>query len=110
MATKEEKIIIDGAEYDPSLTQFLIDNGYDHGALVPLIPFNDSWVLCDHPSKLEWMMSKINKNKQPGCIFTLPAKGFFPDDPPERADWIVVVFAPISSDEIRRRVALKAFL
>jgi hypothetical protein len=98
------------AEYDPSLTQFLIDNGFTT-KLVPLIPREGSWVLpADKRHPISQDLSSVIEELQReygsegGCIFTLPGNvGLGP--------WETYVFyTPISSDEIRRRVANKAFL
>lgn len=97
------------AEYDPSLTQFLIDNGFSSGNLPPLIPANGSLAYAGPSSEMMLHIYEIKAAQQTGCIFTLPAKGFFPNYL-ERIDWTVVFYTPISSNEIRRRVALKAFL
>lgn len=96
------------AEYDPSLTQFLIDNGFTN-KLVPLIPLRGSWVLpadpkCPDCHNVTDTVREMRQMFESGCIFTLPGNlGLGP--------WVDYVFyTPISSDEIRRKVALKAFL
>lgn len=98
----------DKAEYDPSLTQFLIDNGITD-KLVPLIPREGSWVLpadpeCHGCHDVATTVKEMQQRYGSGCIFTLPGNiGIGP--------WSDYVFyTPLSSDEIRRRVAMRAFL
>lgn len=104
-------------EYDLSLGQFLIDNGFGTGSLMPLTgpgswAYSATMVEVEQTSVVKSVpdtIREIKEKHQNGCIFTLPAAPFFPDDL-MRANWVVVVYTPFSSSEIRKRVANKAFL
>lgn len=98
-------------EYDPSLSQLLIDNRFDRGDISGILTDNGIAYAYKKSEKKKYM-DVIRHDQQIGCIIILPWKGFFPDvsknDP--RTKWIVVFYSPLSTEEIRRRVDLKAFL
>lgn len=105
MAKKKKKT--SKIKCDLVLSQFLIDHGFDRGDMSGII--GNGLAYAGKKSEEKKHVNLIKREQQIGCIVILPAQGFFEGDP-DRADWTVLFWSPFSSDEIRKRVALKAFL
>ena len=90
--------------YDKSLNQFLTDNGFTYHQMTPLLPVDKSWVWAVRADeKTEVIINKVSEMfPNGGCIFTLPG---------DQKDWPEYVYwTRLMPEEIRRRVAMKAFL
>jgi hypothetical protein len=93
-----------GVKYDPDLTQLLIDNRFTCENMVDICPPPDSIVWIMHRNEKMNFVNAMQdcKQDQVGCIFTFPGN--------RRDGMMYVYYSTYTADEIRRIIALKAFL
>ena len=96
----EESTVVD-IKYDESLRELLLLNGFTHKNILDIC--KSGVISCEvHHSKILSAAEDFKKTHKSGCIFSLPGS--------RRDGMIYVYYSPMSSDEIRRTIALKVFL
>lgn len=89
------------AEYDKSLKDSLLQHGFDCENILDLC--RTGLLSCKiRRDRILVAVESFQKEHKTGCIFMLPSN--------RRDNSCYVYYSPMSSDEIRRTLALKAFL
>lgn len=88
------------AEYDETLTSLLLEHGFDYKNIYNLaIPVSRFYSSLHN---LYMTINAIKRNLKGGCIFKLSSE--------RENNMFFVFYTAVSSNEIRRRLKLKAFL
>lgn len=87
------------SEYDESLTLLLVENGFNHKNIRNLTPVTRVYSFAQN---IPAAVNMLKEQFKDGCIFSLSSG--------RRNNMFFVYHTPVSPDEIRRRLELKAFL
>jgi hypothetical protein len=88
-------------EYDETLQDFLLQNNFNAGNIIDICKFGLLYRHINRRYISDFVKDNQNSNGI-GCIFTLPDN--------REDDFCFAFYSPMSSDEIRRTVAMKVFL
>ena len=101
MKTRNNAEIIPPIEYDQLLEDFLLENSIDASNITDICKTGLS---TEHIIRKEILstVKSLRVNKKIGCIFTLPTN--------RRDGSCWIFYSSMSSNEIRRMVAMKVFL